>query len=180
MRLVTMTLIMGVALTASSQAETKYFGAVDLGSRGTKGSLYKIDVDDPESNPETVFYKTINTKLVSTMKDGMFTAEGMAEAAAAVKQLVEEMDRDAKKLESTSDRYYVTGSSGVAMAKNKEKLVDKVKDVTGIKMDFIDAKLKATTVCFQPCHIADGHIRCTWTSAAAIPRWAVSSAAWIS
>jgi hypothetical protein len=118
---------------------TRYFGSVDLGSKGTKAALYSFVVDEDGPSAEVVFNKTVNTTLVSSMKDGKFTPAGIADATAAVKQVLDAMDAEAKKQDLTVDTYYVVGSSGVAKGSNTAELVASVKKATGIDMDFVSA-----------------------------------------
>lgn len=159
MRFVKAILLMALALVAMSYAQTPhhtaaatvkktkpaaeatphYYGAVDLGSKGTKASLYSFVTEEEGSNPVVEFSKVINTKLVSSMEDGKFTKEGIADAADAVKKVVEAMKTYATEHNLKVDVYYVVGSSGVAKGKNKEDLVKAVKDATEIDMDFVDA-----------------------------------------
>ena len=124
---------------AASAVETHYYGAVDLGSKGTKASLYSFVTEEDGRNPVVIFSKTINTKLVSSMEDGKFTKEGIDDATNAVKQVVDAMKAEAETRHIDVDTYYVVGSSGVAKASNKEDLVASVKAATGIDMDFVDA-----------------------------------------
>lgn len=123
----------------SKKQDVHYYGAVDLGSRGTKASLYKFEMEEEGALPDVIFSQTINTSLVSTMKDGNFTPAGIEDASNAVQQVVEAMQAEAAKRDIDVDMYYVVGSSGVARGKNKEDLVAAVKKKTGIEMDFIDA-----------------------------------------
>lgn len=121
-------------------AETRYFGGIDLGSKGTKAALFSFIQEADGTDERVVYGRTINTKLVSSMKDGNFTDEGIQDATDAVKQLVDEMKAEAGKKSLANVEYFVVGSSGVAKAANKESLVASVKKATGIDMDFIDAK----------------------------------------
>jgi len=120
-------------------ANAHYYGAVDLGSKGTKASLYSFVVDEDGRSPVAVFGKTINTKLVSSMQNGEFTKEGIADAADAVKQVIDAMKAEATAKGYDVDVYYVVGSSGVAHGKNRDDLAAAVKQATGIDMDFVDA-----------------------------------------
>jgi hypothetical protein len=124
---------------AAPAANTHYYGAVDLGSKGTKAALYSFVTEDEGRNPVVIYAKTVNTKLVSSMKDGKFTKEGIDDAVDAVKQVVDGMKGEAAKQGIKVDLFYVVGSSGVAKATNKEELVAGVKAATGIDMDFVDA-----------------------------------------
>ncbi len=116
-----------------------YYGAIDLGSKGTKASLYSFVTEEDGRNPFVVFSKTINTKLVSSMSNGAFTSDGIADAVNAVKQEVDAMKAQAEQQGITVDTYYVVGSSGVAKATNKQDLVAAVKSATDIDMDFVSA-----------------------------------------
>jgi len=119
--------------------KTEYYGAVDLGSKGTKATLYSFEPEEDGDYPNPIFTKVINTKLVSSMVDGKFTKDGIADAADAVKQVVDAMKAEAAKQNLDVQVYYVVGSSGVAKGTNKQELIDAVKAATGINMDFVDA-----------------------------------------
>jgi len=142
MRLAGTFILMCLALVGLCNAQTRYYGAVDLGSSGTKAYLYSFAEEGGDPYPEVITSasKTINTILVSSMKDGKFTEAGIAAAADAVKQVVDNMRAEAKRLNITVDLYYVVGSSGVALSKNTDDLVKAVKAATGIDMDFVDVK----------------------------------------
>lgn len=117
----------------------RYFGSVDLGSKGTKASLYSFVVDEDGPNADVLFSKTVNTSLVSSMKDGNFTPAGIADATNAVKTVVDAMKAEAAKQNIDVEVFYVVGSSGVAKGKNKADLVASIKDATGIDVDFVTA-----------------------------------------
>ena len=124
---------------AARSDATHYYGAIDLGSKGTKASLYSFVTEEEGRNPVVVFSKTINTKLVSSMSNGAFSTDGISDAVSAVKQEVDAMKAEAAKQDLTVDTYYVVGSSGVAKATNKQDLVAAVKEATDIDMDFVSA-----------------------------------------
>jgi exopolyphosphatase/pppGpp-phosphohydrolase len=119
-------------------SKTLYYGAVDLGSKGTKAALFSFVAEEEGRSPDVIFSKTINTKLVSSMKDGQFSKEGIKDAVDAVTQVTEAMKAEATRRNIDVDVYYVVGSSAVAKVPNKDELVAGVKDATGIDMDFID------------------------------------------
>src|SRR5215475_13336089 len=75
--------------SAPAPAKVEYYGAVDLGSKGTKATLYSFEPEEDGDYPNAVFTKVINTKLVSSMVDGKFTKDGIADAADAVKQVID-------------------------------------------------------------------------------------------
>jgi hypothetical protein len=124
---------------ASPTPSTDYYVAVDLGSKGTKATLYFFVSEEEGSKPVDISGKTVNTILVSSMKDGQFTDAGIADAASAVKTVIDAMKDEAKKRGIDVESYYVVGSSGVAKGKNKSDLVQAVKASAGIEMTFVDA-----------------------------------------
>jgi TIR domain-containing protein len=118
---------------AEKLGQPRYYGGIDLGSKGTKAELFLLDNnDDLCCDPK-------NTKLVSSMKDGQFTSDGIQDATDKVKQQIKAMRAEAEK-DRIQVQYFIVGSSGVAKAKNKNALAASVKAATGIDMDFIDAK----------------------------------------
>lgn len=128
-----------ITLCVSSLAQTRYYGGIDLGSKGTKADLFSMGRDMDLGN-DRLYAKIINTKLVSSMEDGKFTDAGIQDATDAVKRLVEEMRATSQAKRLGQVEYFVVGSSGVAKAKNRDTLIASIKAATGINMDFIDAK----------------------------------------
>jgi hypothetical protein len=124
---------------ADAKANAHYYGSVDLGSKGTKGELFYFVAEEEGRTPVGVFGKTVNTSLVSSMKDGQFTKAGIDEAVAAVQEVVEAMKAEADKRKVHVDAYFVVGSSGVAKATNKSDLAQAVKASTAIEVAWVDA-----------------------------------------
>jgi hypothetical protein len=146
-RLAKAILLIAVAFGACSGAQAQYYAAIDLGSKGAKGELFSFHKDacpkefvKKDSVPCQVYGMIVNTKLVSSMKDGEFTDSGIQEATDAVKREMDGMHAAAKKNQLQKVTYFIVGSSGVAKSKNKDALAASVKAATGIDMDFIDAK----------------------------------------
>jgi hypothetical protein len=129
-----------LALSAALSAQTKYYGGIDLGSKGTKASLFYFVRDVDARDARVLFGKSINTKIVSSMTGSQFSPEGIEDATNAVTILLEEMKKEAAKQKLKDVTYFVVGSSGVAKGSNKDKLAESVMKATGIDMDFIDAK----------------------------------------
>jgi len=118
----------------------RYFGAIDLGSSGTKGELVLFYPEAKDQLPKSFSTKIIDTSLVSSMRDNKYTPEGISDAISAVLLVLDGLKKEATKEKLPVEVYYVTGSSGVALAANKQDLAVAVKKATGIDMDFIDAK----------------------------------------
>jgi hypothetical protein len=130
-----------VMLTFGSfcSAQSRYYGAVDLGSKGAKGALYSFVGEEDGPNPVRIFSETINTRLISSMEHQVLTPDGIADAADAVKKIVDEMKAEAATQSINVDVYYIVGSGEVSRASNKPDLIDAVKQATGIDMEFVDA-----------------------------------------
>jgi hypothetical protein len=133
-------LVMFVALAGAAHAKERYYGAVDLGSKGTKAFLYSFVQDENGFDANVLFKKSINTKLASSMKENRFTPEGISEAADAVRQLIDEMKAEASKKHISNVEFYVVGSSAVAKSANRDELVAAVKTASGNDMTFVDAR----------------------------------------
>ena len=127
----------------NSASAARYYGAVDLGAKGTKAFLYSFTNEADGRDARVLFSKIINTPIVSTMKGGQFTPEGIQAAADAVKTLIDALQAEAKTRKLSAVEYYVVGSSGVAKGENKDELVAAVKKATGLEMTFVDAKGEA-------------------------------------
>jgi Ppx/GppA phosphatase family len=140
MRVVKTVLIGVLWCSASLSAQSRYYGAVDLGSKGVKAALYSFVREAEGLDARVLLKNTITTKLASSMKDARFTAEGIQDAVDATRRLFEQMQGEAKKRRLAEVRYYIVGSSGVAKAENREDLTAAVKKATGIDMEFIDAR----------------------------------------
>src|ERR1700753_3453903 len=140
MRVTRIVIVLMLAVAASASAKDRYYGAIDVGSKGTKATLYSF-VNDGDGVDQTILYKkSINTKLASSMKDNRFTAEASGDGADAVKQLIDEMQAKAAQEKIGDVQFYVVGSSAVASGANRNDLVAAVKAVTGKDMDFVDAR----------------------------------------
>jgi hypothetical protein len=137
------TLGLGFSSDIMANAQTTYYGSIDLGSKGIKSALYSFVKEAEGRNARVLYDKTVNTALVSGMKGTQFTPDGIHDAADTVKQLMEDMRAEAKKRKLASVEYYVVGSSGVAKAENKDDLAAAVKTASGFEMSFVDAKQEA-------------------------------------
>jgi exopolyphosphatase/pppGpp-phosphohydrolase len=138
-----MRLILLLALSASLLAQTptaRYYGAIDLGSKGVKAYLYSFEREGKARDAKVLYRNTINTKLVATAKDGKFSADGMAEATDAAKTLVGELKTQAAAHQLAQVEYYVVLSSGVTAFSNASDLETSVKDATGVSVTTIDAR----------------------------------------
>lgn len=127
------------AKTAAPAVPPAYFGAVEVGSKGTKAALYSFAREGEGRDARILYGRTINTKLVSSMKDKRFVEDGIQDAVSAVQTLLGEMKAEAARKKLTAE-YYVVGSSGAARAENRDELAAAINKATGLDMDFIDSK----------------------------------------
>ncbi|MBV8903022.1 MAG: hypothetical protein JOZ22_05240 [Acidobacteriia bacterium] len=140
MRAIKGILTITMALAAIASAQTKYFGGVDVGSKGTKAALFSATRKADGDEIKLIFGKTVNGPLVSSMRDGrLFTTEGIKWATDTTRDLLGAMQDEANKRKLTGVQYYIVGSSGVAHGENREELAEAMKSATQIEMDFIDA-----------------------------------------
>jgi len=138
-----------LAVGSSSRGQTQYYAAIDLGSKGTKATLFSLHKNtcpreflDTKSDLDVcqIYKKTVNTKLVSSMKDGQFTDAGIQDATNAVEREVSGMRAAAQKNRLDQVKYFIVGSSGVAKARNKDALRISVMLAAGVDMSFMDWK----------------------------------------
>jgi hypothetical protein len=128
-----------ISLAAMASGQTRYFGGVDVGSKGTKAALFSATQKGEQNEIKVIFGRTINGRLVSSMQNGRFTPVGISEVAEATKQLIEDMQAEANNRKLAGVQYYIVGSSGVALGENKGEVAEAIKKATQIDMDFIDA-----------------------------------------
>ena len=121
----------------------KYYGAVDLGSRGIKAFLFSFVREGDGPDAQAVYKNEINTKLVSGAQGDKFTPAGIEEAATAVSTLLGELKSQAADRKLANVEYYVVGSSGVAKFANHDDLKAAVDKAAGISMSFVDAAHEA-------------------------------------
>jgi exopolyphosphatase/pppGpp-phosphohydrolase len=140
LRKVSLIFILVLLLAGYLGAQPATYGAIDLGSKGTKAALYSFVRDKGELTAKPLMSDTVNTKLVSSMNGTRFTAEGINDAIDATQSLLEKMQTAARKNKLANVKYYIVGSSGVSKGENKDELAAAVKKATGIDMDYIDAR----------------------------------------
>src|SRR5882724_5350595 len=96
-----------VALGTYGRAQIPYYGGVDLGAKGTKGALFSLQTSLDQLKLEVVDAESINTKLVSSMKDGEYTKEGIEDATKAAKEVLADMEKAAKNSKLEKVEYFI-------------------------------------------------------------------------
>lgn len=118
------------------------YGGIEIGAKGVKGVVMKIDVSPNGFDPKALMpLKTINTTLMSGVaQTGKFSPETIDETAKAVKKLYSQMQDQFK---VAPERIHIIGSSGLQKSDrhavdNKDELARKIESVTGSKMSFLE------------------------------------------
>ena len=121
-----------------------YFGAIDIGSRGIKSTLFKFVKEGEWKDTQVLKAGTQNACLVGKMTpDKRFTPDCIEDAVKNAVTLLEEMKAVAAKEKITNVKYFLVGSSGVAQGVNKAELVAAMSTATGLDMEFVDANTEA-------------------------------------
>lgn len=139
-------LTLGAALVCASifgaqaaQAQSRTYCAVEIGSKGVKGRGFEFGVKGGDSSVRTGFSRDINTTIIASLKDGLFSSTAIDETAEAVSTLIKEM-----RAMTPDCKAFAVGSSGVAIAKNKEALVEAVgRRVDVGDLDFVTPEQEA-------------------------------------
>lgn len=113
--------------------------AIEIGSKGIKGAVFSYPDNGNLSQAETLFDQKINVGIVGTMKERRFSEPGIRETAEAVSKLAREAQPALRK-SNAAETCLVVGSSGVAVADNKDQLASAVRQATGADMSFLTAE----------------------------------------
>jgi hypothetical protein len=124
-------------VSTTIQAET--FCSLEIGSKGVKARLFEFTGEQDELSIETHYSKEINTSIVASIKEGLFSQEAIVETANAVATLFTEMskvDKDCKKI--------AVASSGVSKGSNTDSLRKAVIESSSVdELVFISAEEEA-------------------------------------
>ena len=113
------------------------FAGIEIGSKGIKMSV--LDVNNIKKGDYIIkSYWSENVGIVKGVSiDGNLTQEDMDKATAVVLANYIKIKQEFKVID---DNIFIVGSSGVAMAKNTQELITKVKIATNKNLEFIDAQ----------------------------------------
>lgn len=127
--------ILFISLGAFAQ-DSRYAG-IEIGSKGIKISV--IDVNNIKKGDYDILgYWTENVGIARSIAiDGNLAVEDIEKAGSVV---LENLLKIKSKYGVTDENIYVVASSGVALAANKQTLIDKIKAVTNKDLDFITAE----------------------------------------
>ena len=141
-----------------SQENENIFAGIEIGSKGIKMSV--IDVYNIKKGGFTIkSYWTENVAIAKGISiDGNLAQEDIDRAANVV---VTNYKKIKNEIGVTDANIFIVGSSGVAMAKNTQALIDKVKATTGKDMEFIDAQMEGKMLlkgCIPPVDYKDSMV----------------------
>lgn len=113
------------------------FAGIEIGSKGIKMSI--LEVYNIKKGDFTIkSYWSENVGIVKGVSiDGNLAVEDMDKATAVV---LANYLKIKKEFNVADENIFLVGSSGVAMAKNTQQLIDKIKVATNKNLDFIDAQ----------------------------------------
>ena len=121
-------------------AKAQLYAGIEVGSKGIKMSV--LDVDNIKKGDYVVSsFWTENVGIAKGISiDGNLAKEDIDAAVAVV---VANYAKIKKEFKVKEENIYIVGSSGVAMAENKQDLIVAVKNATNKTMEFIDANNEA-------------------------------------
>lgn len=125
-------------LSLEAQKPKTLYAGVEIGSKGVKAMAVEISPADEEGfyNVRELFRRSINTSIISGVKErGEFQSEAIEETARAAKLLLDEL----MKIEGIKrEEIVILGSSALFKVKNKDLLSQKVKEITGKELLYVD------------------------------------------
>lgn len=134
------------------------FAGIEIGSKGIKISI--LDVTNIKKGNFTVrSFWTENVGIVKGIAiDGNLAQEDIDKAAASVLSNYIKIKEEFK---IADENIFLVGSSGVAMAKNTQDLIAKIKTTTKKDLDFIDAQTEGRMLlkgCVPPADYKDSMV----------------------
>jgi exopolyphosphatase/pppGpp-phosphohydrolase len=119
------------------QENETLFAGIEIGSKGIKMTVLDV-YNIKKGNFNIKSYWTENVGIAKGISiDGNLLPEDIDKAAKVVADNYKKIKTEIK---VADENIFIVGSSGVAMAKNTQVLVDKVKQLTSKSLEFIDAQ----------------------------------------
>ena len=147
-----------VLFFTSVATQAQLFAGIEIGSKGVKMSV--LDVDNIKKGDYVVSsFWTENVGIARGIAiDGNLAKEDIDNAVAVVATNYEKLKKEYKVDENN---IYIVGSSGVAMAENKQELIDAVKKSINKDLEYIDANSEAKMLlrgCVPPVDYTDAMV----------------------
>ena len=129
--------IVNLFFTIDSFSQKNLYAGIEIGSKGIKISV--IDVNNiKKGDYDIVSFWTENIGIAKGISiDGNLEESDINKAGSVV---FENLTKIKNKYNVDNENIFIVGSSGVALAKNTQLLIDKVKFLTGKDLDFITAE----------------------------------------
>lgn|GEM_PF-245137 len=125
-------------LNVESQKTKKLYAGIEIGAKGVKAMVIDLSPTDKPGfyNIKEKMRRTINTGIISGVaQTGLFTDDAIIDTAQAVKELFYNIKT---KYNIPESDIFIAGSSAITPVGNKDKLAQKIKELTGNEMGFID------------------------------------------
>jgi len=118
-------------------AQNSLYAGIEIGSKGIKISV--IDVNNiKKGDYDILAYWTENVGIAKGIAiDGNLAQDDIEKAGSVV---ANNLARIKNKYQVTDENIYIVASSGVALASNKQALIDRIKFTTNKDLDFITAE----------------------------------------
>ena len=127
--------ILSILFLSTTIMSAQLFAGIEIGGKGIKMSIIKVD-NLKRGNYEVKEFWTENTGIAKGISmDGNLAEEDIANAISVVTVNYNKIKNDFK---VGDDKIFVVGSSGVAVAKNTQLLVDGIKTAIDKDLEFID------------------------------------------
>lgn len=119
-----------------SLMQPRPYAGIEIGAKGVK-SVVLVMTPQPDDTYDVAepFRRSINTTIFAGVKErGAFDPQSIEETATAVKELYDTVTADYK---VSAGNIHLVGSSAVAKASNRDQLAARVKELTGLELEFI-------------------------------------------
>jgi exopolyphosphatase/pppGpp-phosphohydrolase len=127
-------IITSLLFSISSYSQKNLFAGIEIGSKGVKITVVEIR-NIKKGKYKIKSHWSENVAIVKGISiDNKLAQEDIDNAGFVVQK---NLERIKKEYEITDDRIFIVGSSGVAMASNRNDLVNKIKSLTNKRLDFI-------------------------------------------
>ncbi|WP_310557282.1 exopolyphosphatase [Flavobacterium sp.] len=133
----TLLLLIIVFLPIKSLAQANLYAGIEIGSKGIKMSVLDV-INIKKGNYVIKSFWTENVGIAKGISiDGNLAKADMDRASEVV---LSNLNKIKTEFNIPDSNIFIVGSSGVAMAKNTQQLIDKVKQATNKELEFIDVQ----------------------------------------
>lgn len=124
------------------------FAAIDIGSNAVRLLITEVI----ESNTAVRYKKRLFVRLPIRLGEDVFTKQKISEEK--ISELIKGISAFKNTIEIFQvDSFMACGTSALREAENGEKIISRIKEATGIKIEIIDGKKEAAII--YACHVAE-------------------------